>query len=268
MIKITESTSLYKHLEKMSAIELLTKMNREDKKVALAVELLLPKIAVVVDIIADQMMAGGRLFYIGAGTSGRLAVVDASECPPTFGVAEGMVIAVIAGGDEAIRKAVEFSEDDETQGWLDLQAYQIKDNDFVIGIAASGTTPYVLGALTQCKAHQIKTACITSNICTPLAAVADYPLDVNVGPEFVTASSRMKSGTAQKMMLNMISTAVMIKLGRVEGNSMVHMQLSNDKLIDRGIKMILSEIPVDYQKAAELLAEFGSVRKAVDGWKL
>lgn len=263
MIKITESTSLYQHLERMSALELVTNINSEDKKVALAVELLLPKIAVVVDVIADQMMAGGRLFYVGAGTSGRIGVLDASECPPTFGIAEDVVIGVIAGGDTAVRKAVEFSEDDAQKAWSDLQHYQIKENDFVIGIAASGTTPYVLGALEQCKKYQIKTACITSNFDTPIAAASMYPLELNVGPEFVTGSSRMKSGTAQKMILNMISTAVMIKLGRVEGNSMVHMQLSNDKLKDRGTKMVMEACKITYEQASQLLEKYGSVKLAI-----
>ncbi len=266
MIKITESTSLYDHLEQMSALELLTKMNREDKKVALAVELLIPKIAILVEVIADKMMAGGRLFYIGAGTSGRLGVLDASECPPTFGVNKNRVIGVIAGGDVALRNAVEFSEDDAEQGWLDLEKHEINANDFVMGITASGTTPYVLHALKKCVANNVITACITSNICTPLAAVVSYPLEVNVGPEFVTGSSRMKSGTAQKMILNMISTAVMIKLGAIQGNSMIDMQLSNVKLMERGTKMVMEQTNLDYERANLLLRANGSVRSAIDSF--
>jgi N-acetylmuramic acid 6-phosphate etherase len=218
----------------------------------------------LVDAIADKLMAGGRLFYVGAGTSGRLGVVDASECPPTFGVEHGLVVGLIAGGDAAIRKAVEFAEDSREQGWLDLQANQINNKDVVIGIAASGTTPYVIGALTQCQQHEITTGCIVCNVGSPVAAVADYPIECEVGPEFVTGSTRMKSGTAQKLILNMISTAVMIKIGRVEGNRMVNMQLSNEKLIERGTNMIVEKSGLDFQTAKGKLLIFGSVKKVLD----
>jgi N-acetylmuramic acid 6-phosphate etherase len=267
MIKITEQSSRYNDLEKMSTLELLTNINAEDKTVAEAVSICIPQIALLVDIIADRMAAGGRLFYIGAGTSGRLGVVDASECPPTFGVEQGLVVGLIAGGDEAIRKAVEFAEDDKTQGWKDLSQHHISDKDVVIGIAASGTTPYVIGALEQCQANQVKTACITCNIDTPLSKVSDVPIECAVGSEFVTGSTRMKSGTAQKLILNMISTSVMIKIGRVEGNRMVNMQLTNDKLIDRGVKMVMNGTGLDYAKSKEVLDEYGSVKKALESKK-
>ncbi|WP_121355383.1 N-acetylmuramic acid 6-phosphate etherase [Flavisolibacter nicotianae] len=264
-IKITEQPSTYRHLEKMTIAELLTKMNNEDKTVPLAVEKAIPQIEKLVAVLADKMLAGGRLFYIGAGTSGRLAVVDASECPPTFGVPYGLVIALIAGGDEAITKAVENAEDDSQKGWDDLQQYNITDKDVVIGIAASGTTPYVIGALEECKRHGIITGSITNNPGSPLATVADFPIEVEVGPEFVTGSTRMKSGTSQKLVLNMISTSVMIQLGRVEDNKMVNMQLTNEKLIDRGTKMIMEKLDLaDYEKAKGLLLQFGSVKKAVE----
>jgi len=268
MIKITESASLYQDLEHMSALELVTNINREDKKVAKAIELILPKIATLIDVITDKMLAGGRLFYIGAGTSGRLGIVDASECPPTFGIPAGMVIGIIAGGDDAIKNAIEFSEDNTAQGWLDLQAHDICANDIIIGIAASGTTPYVIHALIKCKEHQIITACITSNICTPLAEMVDFPIEVNLGPEFVTGSTRMKSGTSQKMILNMISTSVMIKLGRVQGNIMVDMALTNDKLIERGTQMVMLSTKLSYEAAQELLLSKGSVRAAIDSLNL
>jgi N-acetylmuramic acid 6-phosphate etherase len=268
MIKMTESASIYDDLEHMSALELVTNINREDKKVATAIELILPKIAILIDVITDKMLAGGRLFYIGAGTSGRLGIVDASECPPTFGIPAGMVIGIIAGGDEAIKNAIEFSEDNTVQGWLDLQAHHICGNDIIIGIAASGTTPYVIHALKKCKEHQIITACITSNICTPLAEMVDFPIEVNLGPEFVTGSTRMKSGTAQKMILNMISTSVMIKLGRVQGNIMVDMALTNDKLIERGTQMVVQSTKLSYEEARELLMNKGSVRAAIDSLNL
>lgn len=266
-IKITEQPSHYEHLEKMSVADLLANINKEDKTVPLAVEKALPQIEALVGKIVEKMKLGGRLFYIGAGTSGRLGIVDASECPPTFGVPFDLVNGIIAGGDTAIRRAVENAEDNTSQAWVDLQEQNIGPNDVVIGIAASGTTPYVIGGMQKCNENNIVTGCITCNEGSPIALTAKFPVVVVVGPEFVTGSSRMKAGTAQKLVLNMISTATMIQLGRVKGNKMVDMQLSNDKLVDRGVKMIMGEIPVDYQKASELLMEFGSVRKAVDNYK-
>jgi N-acetylmuramic acid 6-phosphate etherase len=263
-IKTTEASSKYDHLEKMSVAELLQNINNEDKTVPLAVEKALPQIENLVTAIVSKMKLGGRLFYIGAGTSGRLGIVDASECPPTFGVPFDLVNGIIAGGDKAIRKAVENAEDNTEQAWLDLKAHTISENDVVIGIAASGSTPYVIKGLEKCNENNILTGSITCNEGSPLALVANYPIVVVVGPEFVTGSSRMKAGTAQKMVLNMISTTTMIQLGKVKGNKMVDMQLSNDKLVDRGVKMIMSEIDVDYSKAASLLEKHGSVRKAVD----
>lgn len=267
MKKTTESVSLYDHLDKMDTHTLLTSINNEDKKVAFAVEGCIPSILSLVDLIADKMIAGGRLFYVGAGTSGRLGVVDASECPPTFGVEHGLVVGLIAGGDAAIRKAVEFAEDSREQGWLDLKENQINEKDVVIGLAASGTTPYVIGALAQCQQHNITTGCIVCNMGSPVAAVADFPIECEVGPEFVTGSTRMKSGTAQKLILNMISTATMIKIGRVEGNRMVNMQLSNEKLIERGTNMIVEKSDLDFQTAKEQLLELGSVKKVLDSLK-
>lgn len=263
-IKTTEQSSKYEYLEHMSVQELLSNINKEDQTVPLAVEKALPQIEALVQEIVTKMKIGGRLFYIGAGTSGRLGIVDASECPPTFGVPFDVVIGIIAGGDEAIRKAVEFAEDDTEQAWKDLQKWNITENDVVIGIAASGTTPYVLGGLEKCNANHIRTGGITCNAGSPLALTANYPIEVVVGPEFVTGSSRMKAGTAQKLVLNMISTATMIQLGKVKGNKMVDMQLSNVKLIDRGVRMIMSEIPVSYDEAAALLNEFGQVRAAIN----
>ena len=263
-IKTTEQSSKYEHLEKMSVEELLFNINQEDKTVAFAVEKALPQIEKLVLEIVKQLKLGGRIFYIGAGTSGRLGVVDASECPPTFGVSFDLVNGIIAGGDHAIRKAVENAEDNKTQAWLDLQTHKITKNDVVIGIAASGTTPYVIGGHEKCNENNILTGSISCNENSPISLTAKFPIEVIVGPEFVTGSSRMKAGTAQKMVLNMISTATMIQLGKVKGNKMVDMQLSNSKLVDRGVKMIMSEIPVDYEKAAELLSTFGSVRKAVE----
>jgi len=265
--KTTEKPSHYQHLEQMSVSDLLQNINTEDKIVPLAVEKVLPQIAVLVSEIVSKIKLGGRLFYIGAGTSGRLGIVDASECPPTFGVPFDLVIGIIAGGDKAIRRAVENAEDSTTQAWIDLQEQNITNNDVVIGIAASGTTPYVIAGLKKCNENGIATGCITCNEGSPLALTAKFPIVVVVGPEFVTGSSRMKAGTAQKLVLNMISTATMIQLGKVKGNKMVDMQLSNDKLVDRGVKMIMGEIAVDYEKAADLLQKFGSVRKAVDNWK-
>ena len=265
--KTTEQSSKYEHLEKMSVSELLTNINNEDKTVPLAVEKALPQIESLVSKVVEKMKLGGRLFYIGAGTSGRLGIVDASECPPTFGVPFDLVNGIIAGGDKAIRKAVENAEDNTKQAWIDLQEQNISENDVVIGIAASGTTPYVIEGLKKCNENNIITGSITCNEGSPLALIANFPIVVVVGPEFVTGSSRMKAGTAQKLVLNMISTATMIQLGKVKGNKMVDMQLSNDKLVDRGVKMIMGEIPVDYEKASQLLKEFGSVRKAVENWK-
>lgn len=264
--KTTEQSSHYEHLEKMSLHDLLTNINNEDKTVPLAVENALPQIETLVTKVVEKMKVGGRLFYIGAGTSGRLGIVDASECPPTFGVPFDLVNGIIAGGDKAIRRAVENAEDNKLQAWIDLQERGVTENDIVIGIAASGTTPYVIGGLEKCNSNNIITGCITCNEGSPIALTAKFPIVVVVGPEFVTGSSRMKAGTAQKLVLNMISTATMIQLGRVKGNKMVDMQLSNEKLVDRGIKMIMSEIPVDYQKASELLKEYGSVRRAVDNY--
>jgi N-acetylmuramic acid 6-phosphate etherase len=266
--KITEQTSNYEHLDKMSVDELLTNINNEDKTVPHAVEKALPQIAALVTQIVKKMKNGGRLFYIGAGTSGRLGVVDASECPPTFGVPFDTVVGIIAGGDEAIRKAVENAEDNTTQAWIDLQQHTVTSDDVVIGIAASGTTPYVIGGLEKCNENGIITASISCNAGSPISTIAQFPIDVVVGPEFVTGSSRMKAGTAQKLVLNMISTATMIQLGKVKGNKMVDMQLSNSKLVDRGVKMIMSEIPVSYEKASNLLQATGSVRKAVEQYHL
>ncbi len=262
--KTTEQPSKYDHLEQMSVLELLSNINQEDKTVPLAVEKALPQIEILVIQIVSKMKLGGRLFYIGAGTSGRLGILDASECPPTFGVPANFVNGIIAGGDKAIRKAVENAEDDTNQAWLDLQEYKINANDVVIGIAASGTTPYVIGGLKMCNQNNIITGCITNNSGSPLSQTAQFPIEVVVGPEFITGSSRMKAGTAQKLVLNMISTSTMIQLGKVKGNKMVDMQLNNIKLIDRGVKMIMCEINVTYEKAAELLKKHGSVRSAVD----
>lgn len=264
--KTTEQSSKYEHLEKMSVQELLSNINQEDKTVPLAVEKALPQIENLVTEIVSKMKLGGRLFYIGAGTSGRIGILDASECPPTFGVPFDLVIGIIAGGDTAIRKAVENAEDNATQAWIDLKSFDVNGNDVVIGIAASGTTPYVIGGLQTCNENNITTGSISCNAGSPLSQTAKFPIEVIVGPEFVTGSSRMKAGTAQKLVLNMISTATMIQLGKVKGNKMVDMQLSNSKLVDRGVKMIMGEIPVSYEQAAELLKEHGSVRKAVDNY--
>jgi N-acetylmuramic acid 6-phosphate etherase len=264
--KTTEQSSKYEHLEKMSVHELLTNINNEDKTVPHAVEKALPQIEALVAQTVTNLKLGGRIFYIGAGTSGRLGVVDASECPPTFGVPFDLVNGIIAGGDTAIRRAVENAEDNATQAWIDLQVHNINQNDIVIGIAASGTTPYVISGLETCNQNNIATGCITCNAGSPLALTAQFPVEVVVGPEFVTGSSRMKAGTAQKLVLNMISTAAMIQLGKVKGNKMVDMQLSNNKLVDRGVKMIMGEIPVSYDEASELLKKYGSVRNAVDNY--
>lgn len=266
-MSITESSSGYENLEQMSTHELLTNINREDQTVAVAVAKAIPQIEKLIEAILPKMKAGGRLFYIGSGTSGRLGIVDASEIPPTYGLDHGIVIGLIAGGDGAIRKAVEHAEDDEQQAWKDLAAHHITTADSVIGIAASGKTPYVVGGLREAKAHGILTGCITCNPDTAVAKFADIPVEVIVGPEFVTGSTRMKAGTAQKLVLNMISTTLMIRLGRVRGNKMVDMQLSNNKLIDRGVKMIMDATGVSASEAATLLKKYGSVRLAVDSLK-
>lgn len=263
MNNTTEQASNYNHLEKMEVTELLVNINREDQTVPFAVEKEIPKIGALINVIVERMSAGGRLFYTGAGTSGRLGVLDASECPPTFGVPFDWVIGQIAGGDSAIRKAVEFAEDDSEQCWIDLQEYGINEKDVIVGIAASGTTPYPLGAIKRGNKEGLATGCIVCNAGTPMAAEAQYPIEVVVGPEFVTGSTRMKAGTAQKLVLNMISTAVMIRLGRVKGNKMVDMQLTNNKLFSRGIRIIMEEAKVDAQKASELLEKHGSVRNAI-----
>jgi N-acetylmuramic acid 6-phosphate etherase len=264
--KITESPSLYHDLELKSTEELLNDINTEDKKVPLAVNKAIPQIIPLVDAIADQMQKGGRLFYIGAGTSGRLGVLDASECPPTYGVPSDLVIGLMAGGDYALRNSVEIAEDSTTQGWEDLQAYSINDSDVVIGIAASGTTPYVIHALEKANTNNIITGSISCNPNTPLSQVAKFPIEVIVGPEYVTGSTRMKSGTAQKLVLNMISTSVMIKLGRVKDNRMVDMQLSNEKLVDRATKMVMEQTGLSYAEAQERVLIYGSVRKAVESF--
>ena len=264
--KTTEQDSRYDHLEHMSVRELLTHINEEDHTVPQAVKKVIPEIETLVQQTVEKLRSGGRLFYTGAGTSGRLGIVDASECPPTFGVPHELVIGLMAGGDSAIRKAVEFAEDSVTQGWEDLQQYKISPKDVVIGIAASGTTPYVVGAIQQCREHHILTGCITCNKNSPLAQAAQYPIEVIVGPEFVTGSSRMKAGTAQKLVLNMISTAVMIQLGKVKGNKMVDMQLSNTKLVDRGIRMLMEALPLSRVEAEALLEKHQSVRNAITAY--
>jgi len=266
MKRITESESNHHDLDKMSTRNLLIGINEEDHTVPLAVEKEIPQIEKLVDACVERMRDGGRLFYMGAGTSGRLGIVDASECPPTFGVPHGMVIGIIAGGDQAIRKAVEFAEDDKEQGWKDLEAFNMTEKDIVVGIAASGTTPYVLGALATTKKHGILTGGISCNPHSPLSQLADIAITPVVGPEFVTGSTRMKSGTAQKLVLNMLSTAIMIRLGRVKGNRMVDMQLSNEKLVDRGTKMVMEATGLEEDKANELLLKYGSVRAAVEAF--
>lgn len=262
--RVTEESSLHRHLDKMSTSELLQGINQEDQKVALVVQKQLPSIEHCVDAIYNKMKNGGRLFYIGAGTSGRLGIVDASECPPTFGVPHGWVVGLMAGGDSAMRKAVEFAEDDVDLAWKDLQAHKVDKEDFVVGIAASGSTPYVVNGLKACNENGIDTGCVTCNSGSPIAAAAKFPIEVVVGPEFVTGSTRMKAGTAQKLVLNMLTTAVMIKLGRVVDNRMVDMQLTNNKLVDRGTKMVMASVPMDYEKAKALLIKYGSVRAAVE----
>lgn len=268
MINTTEKDSNYQDLDKMSIFELLTNINTEDKTVPLAVEKAIPNIEALVTVAVDRMKKGGRLFYIGAGTSGRLGILDASECPPTYGVPFDWVIGLIAGGDSAIRQAVEFAEDDLEQAWKDLQEYNINENDVVIGIAASGTTPYVIGGLNKANESGIATGCVVCNGGSPIAAISQYPIEVIVGPEFVTGSTRMKSGTAQKLVLNMISTSIMIQLGRVKGNRMVDMQLSNHKLVDRGVRMVMAETGTSESLATSLIEEFGNVRQAIEGYKI
>ena len=266
-IKTTEEDSKYNHLEKMSIEEILLKINNEDKTVPFAVDKALPQIEILVHQIVKKIKEGGRLFYIGAGTSGRLGILDASECPPTFGVPFDLIVGLIAGGDTAIRKAVEFAEDSTNQGWKDLKFHNISEKDVVIAIAASGTTPYVISALENCNKNNIITGCITCNNNSPLSKVSKYPIEVIVGPEFVTGSSRMKAGTAQKLVLNMISTTAMIKLEKIKGNKMVDMQLSNNKLVERGVKMIMSEFKVSKEKATQLLKKYKNVRSVINNYK-
>lgn len=263
--KVTEEQGPYRHLEKMSTRELLTFINKEDEQVPLAVAHSIPQIEKLTEIITDKMLGGGRLFYLGAGTSGRLGILDASEIPPTFGMPYGLIIGLIAGGEKAIRTPVENAEDDRVQGWVDLCEFEVNEKDVVIGIAASGTTPYVIGALENCREKKIVTGCVTCNPGTPLSAASDYPVEVIVGPEFVTGSTRMKSGTAQKLVLNMISTTVMIRIGRVEDTRMVNMQLTNSKLFERGTQMLMNQTGItDYHTAKNLLLQYGSVKKAAD----
>lgn len=264
--RLTETASKHRHLEHQSVHELLVAMNQEDQTVPQAVAAAIPAVQQLVEALIPIFVNGGRLFYIGAGTSGRLGVVDASECPPTFGVPHEMVVGLIAGGDGAIRKAVEFAEDDTTLAWEDLQQHNITSQDMVVGIAASGTTPYVIHGLKNCQERGIATGCVTCNPEAPILAVSDYPIVAAVGPEFVTGSTRLKAGTAQKLILNMITTAAMIKIGRVVDNKMVDMQLSNDKLVDRGTKMVMEQTELDYEAAKTLLLTHGSVRKAVAYW--
>lgn len=266
-IKITEQPSLYDDLDKKSVKEILEDINTEDHKVADAVQKAIPQIEKLVTLIIPRVKKGGRIFYMGAGTSGRLGVLDASEIPPTFGMPPTVVIGLIAGGDTALRNPVENAEDDMSRGWEELLQHHINSEDTVIGIAASGTTPYVIGAMRTAREHGILTGCITSNPNSPMATEADVPIEVIVGPEYVTGSSRMKSGTAQKMILNMISTTIMIELGRVQGNKMVNMQLSNQKLIDRGTRIIIEELHLDYEKAEALLLLHSSVKSAIEAYR-
>lgn len=267
MHKTTESASNYQHIDKMTTIEILQNMNKEDTLVPLAIAKALPNIEKAVSKITQQINAGGRLFYIGAGTSGRLGIIDAAECPPTFGVKQGLVIGIIAGGDAAIKKAVEFAEDNTEMAWADLQQHQICTLDVVVGIAASGYTPYTINALKKCQEQGITTVCITCNTHTPIANVADYPIEVIVGPEFISGSTRLKAGTAQKLVLNMISTAAMIKLGKIINNKMVDMQLTNQKLVDRGIYMLMDELQISFDTAKQLLQQYGNVRNSLLNYK-
>ena len=265
--KITEQNSNYDNIEQLSIVDILNEINNEDQKVALAVKMVIPNINWLVEAVSEKMKLGGRLFYIGAGTSGRLGVVDASECPPTFGVSQHLVVGIIAGGDSAIRKAVEFAEDDTKQGWNDLKKFNITEKDSVIGIAASGTTPYVIGALKKCNNKGILTGCITCNPNSPLDEIAKYSIVPVVGPEFITGSTRMKSGTAQKLILNMISTTLMIQLGKIKGNKMIDMQLSNNKLVSRAERMVIEETNTNLETAKKLIKLHGSVRKAIEAYK-
>ena len=265
--KITEKSSNYNHLENKTVKDLVSIINKEDQSVALSVSKNLDKIEKLINNIEPRMHKGGRLFYIGAGTSGRLGILDASECPPTFGVSEQIVIGLIAGGDKAIRKSQEFAEDSLEQGWEDLKKYKINSNDSVIGIAASGTTPYVVSTIKKCNEKEILTGCITCNSNSPLSNEAKFPIEVVVGPEVVTGSTRMKSGTAQKMILNIISTTLMIRLGRVKGNKMVDMQLANNKLVDRAEKMLMNELKISLDEAKKLLQKHKSVRKSIENFK-
>lgn len=265
--KITETPSNHDNLEQLDTAVLLQKMNEEDKKVADAVALAIPQITELVDALAERFEKGGRLFYIGAGTSGRLGILDASEIPPTYGMPHERVVGLIAGGDIAIRKSVEHAEDDSQQAWSDLMVHEMTDLDVVVGIAASGTTPYVLGGIADAKKNGLLTAGITNNPGSPLAEAVDIPIEMNVGPEFVTGSTRMKSGTSQKLALNMISTALMIRIGRVKGNKMVHMQLSNNKLVDRGVRYVVEGLGISYDEAEQLLQKHGSVKEAIAAGK-
>lgn len=262
--KLTEADSYYNNLESLSVVEILEGINSEDQKVALAVQKIIPNIEAFLEVLIPRMRDGGRLFYLGAGTSGRLGILDASECPPTFGVSADKIVGLIAGGDRAIRKAQEFAEDDPNQAWTDLSDYEIKPIDTIIGIAASGSTPYVLGALKNASENGLLTACVTCNPHSPIVELADHPMIALVGPEFITGSTRMKSGTAQKLILNMISTTVMIQLGHVKGNKMIDMQLTNEKLIHRGVMMILEKRNYSYDEAKKFLLEQGSVRRVLE----
>ena len=264
MNRITESESNYDKLDEKSTAELIRDINKEDKSVPLAIEKCLDQIEALINSALENMKQGGRLFYIGAGTSGRLGIVDASECPPTYGVPHGLVVGLMAGGDQAMRKAVEFAEDSSEMAWDDLKEHQLNSQDFLIGIAASGTTPYVIGGLKKANENGIKTGCIVCNPESPVAEVAQFPIECITGPEYVTGSTRMKAGTAQKLILNMISTSLMIQLGRVKGNRMVDMQLSNNKLVDRGTQMVMKQLNISYEEAQKLLLEHGSVRAAID----
>ena len=265
--KITESNSKYDDLEKKSVKQLLEIINLEDHSVANSIQKVIPNINTLINKVISQLQKGGRLFYIGSGTSGRLGVVDASECPPTFGVNHNLVIGIIAGGDSAIRKSIENAEDDLEQGWKDLLNHNISSNDFVIGIAASGTTPYVIGALENCNKANIPTGCITCNTGSPISLISNYPIEAVVGPEVITGSSRMKAGTAQKLILNMISSITMIKIGKIIGNKMVDMQLSNVKLKDRANKMVMNTLNISHFNASKLLEKYKTVRSAIENFK-
>jgi N-acetylmuramic acid 6-phosphate etherase len=267
MIRITEESSLYDHLEDKTVSEILSDINTEDAKVALAVKRIIPQIEILVTGVVERMKRGGRLFYIGAGTSGRLGVLDASEIPPTFGMPQGVVVGIIAGGERALRFPVENAEDESEQGWKDLMEYNINVNDTLVGLAASGTTPYVVGALKSARENNILTACITCNPQSPMSEFSDVKMEVIVGPEYVTGSTRMKAGTAEKLILNMISTSVMISLGRVKGNKMMNLQLTNAKLVDRGVRILTDELGISYELAKNLLLINGSVKEAITAYR-